>query len=56
MLVRFLANGTGSAQAAADYLTLELDSQGDFREYVAVLRGDPDAVAAVADTLEFDHK
>ncbi len=56
MLVKFLAHGKGSAQAAADYLTRELDSQGDVREDVAVLRGDPDAVAAVADTLEFDHK
>ena len=56
MLVKFLAHGTGSAQAAADYLTRELDSQGEVREDVAVLRGDPDAVAAVADTLEFEHK
>ena len=56
MLVKFLAHGTGSAQAAADYLTRELDSQGEVREDVAVLRGDPDAVAAVADALEFEHK
>ena len=56
MLVKFLAHGTGSAQAAADYLTRELDSQGEVRDDVAVLRGDPDAVAAVADTLEFEHK
>ena len=56
MLVKFLAHGTGSAQAAADYLTRELDSQGEVREDVAVLRGDPDDVAAVADALEFDHK
>ena len=56
MLVKFLAHGTGSAQAAADYLTRELDSQGEVREDVAVLRGDPDDVAAVADSLEFDHK
>ena len=56
MLVKFLAHGTGSAQAAADYLTRELDSQGEVRDDVAVLRGDPDDVAAVADALEFDHK
>ena len=56
MLVKFLAHGTGSAQAAADYLTRELDSQGEVRDEVVVLRGDPDAVAAVADTLEFEHK
>ena len=56
MLVKFLAHGTGSAQAAADYLTRELDSQGAVRDDVAVLRGDPDDVAAVADSLEFEHK
>ena len=56
MLVKFLARGTGSAQAAADYLTRAMDSQGKVRDDVTVLRGDPDQVAAVADSLEFDHK
>ena len=56
MLVKFLARGTGSAQAAVDYLTRELDHQGAVRDDVTVLRGDPDQVAAVADSLEFDHK
>ncbi len=56
MLIKFLARGTGSAQAAADYLLRETDSQGQVREDVTVLRGDPDGVAAVADSLEFDHK
>ena len=56
MLVKFLARGTGSAQAAADYLLRETDSLGKVRDDVAVLRGDPNAVAAVADSLEFDHK
>ena len=54
MLVKFLAHGTVSA--AANYLTRELDSHGEVRDDVAVLRGDPDLVAAVADSLEFDHK
>ena len=56
MLVKFLARGTGLAQAAADYLTRETDSQGEVRDDVAVLRGDPDQVAAVADALAFEHK
>ena len=56
MLVKFLAHGTGSAHAAANYLTRELDSHGEVRDDVAVLRGDSDLVAAVADSLEFDHK
>ena len=56
MLVKFLARGTGSAGAAADYLLGERDAAGQPREGVEVLRGDPHQVAAVADTLEFDHK
>ena len=56
MHVRFTARGTGSAKAAADYLLGERDSAGELREGVDVLRGDPEMVAAVADTLEFEHK
>ena len=41
---------------AADYLLGERDSAGELREGVDVLRGDPEMVAAVADTLEFEHK
>ena len=55
MLVKFLARGTGSA-AAAEYLLGERDAAGQPHEGVEVLRGDPHQVAAVADTLEFDHK
>ena len=43
MLIKFIARGTGSAQAAADYLTREWDSQGEVRD-------------DVADTLAFEHK
>ena len=56
MLVKFLAHGTGSARKAAKYLLGELDAAGREREGVEVLRGDPHQVAAVADTLPFDHK
>ena len=52
----FHARGTGSAAAAAGYLTRETDSQGEERADVSVLRGDPDQVAAVADVLEFEQK
>ena len=45
MLIKFIARGTGSAAAAAAYLTRETDSQGAVRTDVAVLRGDPDQVA-----------
>ena len=56
MHVKFIARGTGSARAAADYLLGERDAAGQPREGVAVLRGDPDVVADIADALEFEHK
>ena len=56
MMVKFLDRGTGSAKAAADYLTADLDAKGKEREEVQVLRGDPHQVADVADSLEFEHK
>ena len=56
MLVKFLARGTGSARNAARYLLGEQDAAGKTREGVEVLRGDPHQVAAVADTLPFEHK
>ena len=41
---------------AADYLLGERDATGQPREGVEVLRGDPHGVAAMADTLAFEHK
>ena len=56
MHVEFIARGTGSAGAAADYLLGERDAAGNVRDGIEVRRGDPDRVAAVADALEFEHK
>ena len=56
MMIKFMKHGTGSAEAAADYLTRILDSRGKVREEVEVLRGDPVQVADVAESLEFEHK
>ena len=56
MHVKFIARGTGSAKAAVDYLLGERDAAGKLRDGVEVRRGDPDAVAAVADSLKFEHK
>ena len=56
MHIKFLARGTGSARAAADYLLGARDATGQPRAGVEVLRGDPHRVAAVADALAFDHK
>ena len=56
MHIKFLARGTGSARAAADYLLGARDATGQPREGVEVLRGDPHQVAVVADALAFEHK
>ena len=56
MHVKFIARGRGSARAAVDYLLGERDAAGKLRDGVEVLCGDPDQVAAVADSLEFQHK
>ena len=67
MMIKFLARGTGSAKAAADYLTRERFPEQDQNpgqdqdqernpEEVKVLRGHPHQVAEVADSLEFEHK
>ena len=55
MMIKFLKHGAGSAAAATDYLTRVLDSKGEVREEVDVLRGDPGQVADVAESLEFEH-
>lgn len=54
MHIKFLGGG-GNAGAAAAYLTAEKDSQGIERAGVTVLRGDPELVADVADSLDFAH-
>ena len=56
MHIKFLARGTGSARAAADYLLGTRDAAGQLRAGVEVLQGDPHQVAAVADALAFEHK
>ncbi len=56
MLIKFLPHGKGSAQAAVDYLVGERDAAGQEREGVEVLRGNPEMVAAVADSLDFERK
>ena len=56
MHIKFLARGTGSARAAADYLLGARDATGQLRAGVEVLRGDPHQVAAVADALAVEHK
>ena len=56
MLVKFLSHGKGSARAAVEYLVGERDAAGQEREGVEVVRGNPDMVAAVADSLDFERR
>lgn len=56
MHIKFLAHGTGSAQRAVDYLLGARDHAGRDREHVEVVRGDPQMVAAAADSLPFVHR
>ncbi len=50
------SEGPQTAGKAAGYLVGERDAMGREREGVEVLRGDPDMMAAVADSLEFERK
>ena len=50
MMVSFGRHGTGSAAAAVTYLLGERDAAGLERGHVAVLRGDPQLVADLADS------
>ena len=56
MHIKFINRGTGSAKSAKEYLLQEHDYKGEIRADVQVLRGNPDHVTAVADSLEFKYK
>jgi len=56
MHIKFISTGKGSASAAKDYLLQEHDHKGEIRADVQVLRGNPDHVTQLAESLEFKHK
>ena len=56
MMIKFLAHGTGKAGSAASYVLDKHDHKGEERAGVEVLRGDPQQFAAVADSLDFQHR
>ena len=56
MLIRFLDHDTGSGRAAVAYLKAEKDSQGRVRADVQVLRGNPEQIAALIDSLSFVNR
>ncbi len=53
MHIKFMAHGTGSGSAAASYLMAEKDHKGEKREAVEVLRGNPEEVGKLIDSLHF---
>jgi len=55
-MIKWLAHGTGLASGAVRYLLDDYDSKGNRRPRVEVLRGDPQRVAELADSLDFKHR
>ena len=53
---RSIARGTGSARAAVGYSLGERGAAGKLHNGVDGRRGDPNLVAAVADSRAFEHK
>ena len=56
MHIECVRRGSGSAGKAAGDLVGDRDAMGREPEGVEGVRGDPDVVAAAADSLEFEHK
>lgn len=56
MHIKHLDTGTGSAKAAMMYLLQDHDHKGEKRSDVQVLRGNPEFVTHLADSLNFKHK
>lgn len=56
MMIKFLRHGQGSTARAVDYLLQSKDHKGERRPTVAVLRGNPQQVAELGDSLTFKHR
>lgn len=56
MHIKFLSHGTGDPQRARTYLLQVLDHNGLPRPDVRVLRGNPQQVADLAESLDFVHR
>ena len=52
MIISF-GKGGSSASSAAAYMLAEKDHQGEVREHVEVLEGNPNLTANIADSLDF---
>jgi hypothetical protein len=55
MHIKFINTGKGSARSAKEYLLKSHDAKGEIRESVEILRGNPEMVTAVAESLMFKH-
>ena len=53
--MKFLNTGSGSARSALIYLFRLLDYKGKPRPAIELMRGNPEQVTAVAESLEFKH-
>ncbi len=56
MHIKFISRGKGSAKSALIYLFQEHDNKGEIRQEIKLLRGNPEFVTAVADSLDFKHR
>lgn len=56
MLIKFMPHGAGSGVAAVTYLMGETDHKGEKREAVEVLRGNPQLLGELIDSLDFVHR
>ena len=56
MHIKFINTGKGSASAAKEYLLQKNDHKGEIRADVQVLRGNPEHVTQLAQSLDFKHK
>ena len=56
MHIKFLRHSTGSGRVVIDYLKRDTDHQGERRGLVQVMRGDPDMVADLIDSIDRKHK
>jgi len=56
MHIKFMAHGTGSGSGATAYLTQEKDHKGEVRPGIEVLRGNPEQLGKLIDSLDFVHR
>jgi len=56
MMIKFTSHGSGSGKGAVDYLLQSHDHKGEERESVTVMKGSPEPIAELIDSLEFSKK